>query len=420
MKKNINSYLAFYLSILFLFSLFFLFIKHEVGNDSTISEWIINYSGGFTRRGIIGQICIYFANLFSIDLRNIIFGFQTIILGVYFLLIYFFLRNIKVDRILFLSIFTPIFILYPIAEIEVLARKEIFIFIILLIYLFIPINKISLQNIYKIIMLPLSALIWEPVVFFLLFWISLDIINNKYQKINLENLTKLLPYLPVVSVVFYIIFNPMTLGQHDQMVEFLADNFNEKCYMSCDLLKSKSTIFQQFQVNFSKYSFEVFLRYFLIIIIGFGPLFILLFYSKLKEKNLIFFKYFNNLLIPFLFILSPVLVLFAMGYDWGRWVNISYVFSIISYVYLYKKRKIFISENKIQNNKLNKVSKKIFILFFVIYCFGWNPKTVMTGDIATNTGYKIIYNTSKKIFGFDGIRLFQDNPLIKFHKNYIE
>ena len=395
MKKNINSYLTFYLFVLFLFSLFFLFIKHEVGNDSTISEWIINYSGGFTKRGIIGQICIYFANLFSVDLRNIIFGFQTIILGVYFLLIYFFLKNIKVDRILFLSIFTPIFILYPIAEIEVLARKEVFIFIILLIYLFIPINKIGLQNIYKIIVLPLSVLIWEPVVFFLLFWISLDIINNKYQKINLENLTKLLPYLPAVSVAFYIIFNPMTLGQHDQMVEFLANKFNEKCYMSCGLLKSKSTIFQQFQVNFSKYSFEVFLRYFLIIIIGFGPLFILLFYSKLKDKNLIFFKNFNNLLIPFLFILSPVLVLFAMGYDWGRWVNISYVFSIISYVYLYKKRKIFISENKIQNNKLNKVSKKIFVLFFVIYCFGWNPKTVITGDVASFPGYRIPYKVFK-------------------------
>ena len=381
--------------VLFLFGLFFLFIKHEVGNDSTISEWIINYSGGFTKRGIIGQICIYFANLFSANLRNIIFGFQTIILCLYFLLIYFFLKNIKLDRILFLSIFTPIFILYPIAEIEVLARKEVFIFIILLIYLFIPINKIGLQNIYKIIMLPLSVLIWEPVVFFLLFWISLDIINNKYQKINLENLTKLLPYLPAVSVAFYIIFNPMTLEQHDQMDEFLANNFNEKCYMSCDLLKSKSTIFQQFQVNFSKYSFEVFLRYFLIIIIGFGPLFILLFYSKLKDKNLIFFKNFNNLLIPFLFILSPVLVLFAMGYDWGRWVNISYVFSIISYVYLYKKRKIFISENKIQNNKLNKVSKKIFVLFFVIYCFGWNPKTVITGDVASFPGYRIPYKVFK-------------------------
>ena len=40
-------------------SFFFLEIKHDVGNDSTISEWLINYSGGFTKRGIIGQISIF-------------------------------------------------------------------------------------------------------------------------------------------------------------------------------------------------------------------------------------------------------------------------------------------------------------------------------------------------------------------------
>ena len=55
MKKNINSFLSIYLLILFSFSVFFLNEKHVVENDSTISEWLINYSGGFTKRGIIGQ-----------------------------------------------------------------------------------------------------------------------------------------------------------------------------------------------------------------------------------------------------------------------------------------------------------------------------------------------------------------------------
>ena len=73
------------------------------------------------------------------------------------------------------------------------------------------------------------------------------------------------------------------------------------------------------------------IRYSLIIIIGFGPLFILLFNSKLKNKNLFLFKYFENLLIPFLFILSPVIVWFAMAGVWGRFVNIIYVFSIICF-----------------------------------------------------------------------------------------
>ena len=44
-----------------LFSVFFLYHKHYVANYSTISEWLINYSGGFTKRGLIGQICIWFA-----------------------------------------------------------------------------------------------------------------------------------------------------------------------------------------------------------------------------------------------------------------------------------------------------------------------------------------------------------------------
>jgi hypothetical protein len=52
-------------------------------------------------------------------------------------------------------------------------------------------------------------------------------------------------------------------------------------------------------------------------------------------------------------------------------------------------------ENKIQNNKLNKISKKIFVLFFVIYCFGWNPKTVITGDVASIPGYRIPYKVFK-------------------------
>ena len=61
-KNKINLYLIIYLSILFFFSVCFLYIKHDIGNDSTISEWFINYEGGFTKRGLIGQISIYIAS----------------------------------------------------------------------------------------------------------------------------------------------------------------------------------------------------------------------------------------------------------------------------------------------------------------------------------------------------------------------
>ena len=71
--NNYKNYLSIYISLLFLMSICFLYLKHDVGNDSTISEWLINYSGGFTKRGIIGQISIYIARIFDSELRDIIY-----------------------------------------------------------------------------------------------------------------------------------------------------------------------------------------------------------------------------------------------------------------------------------------------------------------------------------------------------------
>ena len=65
MEKKLNIHLFIYLTILLGFSYFFLSIKYQVGNDSTISEWLINYEGGFTKRGIIGQLAIEFSRFFN-------------------------------------------------------------------------------------------------------------------------------------------------------------------------------------------------------------------------------------------------------------------------------------------------------------------------------------------------------------------
>ena len=395
MNINIKKQLFIYLLILFFFSVFHLYIKSSTGNDSTISEWLINYTGGFTKRGIIGQISIFFSRLFSTDLRDVIFYFQSIATGIYYILVFNFLKNIKCDRIFLLAIFTPIFLLYPVAEVEVLARKETFLFIIVLIYLTIPINNKNLIYIGKLTLLPLGILIYEPLIFLILFWIATDIIYNKFEKLNFNFIKNFSAYLPTILLAGYIALNPLTSEEHGEMASILKTEFNEACYMACHRLLTSSSISMNFQHNLDRYSFEVFLRYFLIILIGFGPLFILLSNSKLKSKNLFFFKYFKNLLKPFLFILSPVIVWFAMAGDWGRFVNIVYVFSIIFFISFYKNNLILLDENKLKKNYINKLSKRIFITIFIIFCFGWNPKTLITGDIASFPGYRIPYKFFK-------------------------
>ena len=399
MKNNIlqkyNKYLSLYLLLLFSISVCFLFIKHNTGNDSTMSEWFINYTGGFTKRGFIGQISIFFSRLFDVGLRDIIFYFQSIILGIYFFLIYLFLKNLFIERIFLLTIFTPIFFLYLVYEFEVLARKEIFIFIIYLIHIYTLIIKPEFSNFSRIISFSLAVLIWEPILFFLPMWIFLDIVlfKKNYNKIFFK---ELIYYVPGLLICMIFVLDPLTEPEHSKMAKILKDEFGEICYMSCSLLLSKSTISQQFTANFHAYSFENIIRYIWIMIIGFAPLFLLIYFSKLrinKDKILSYLNY--NLLIIFLILLSPVIILFLMGYDWGRWVNISYAFTLLTFLCLFKRNSIILDKKKIMKQRLNVMSLRNFSFIFIIYCFTWSPKTVITGDIGSFPLYRAIYKIYK-------------------------
>jgi len=335
--RKFDNYFFIYLSLLFLFGIFWLYIKHLVGNDSTISEWFINYQGGFIKRGLIGEICFKIAIYFDLSLRLVIFLFQSFIYSIFLILIYRFFRNIPTNLIFLLSIFTPIFLLYPVAEIEVLARKETFLFIGFLLFLNISNSNYSnhLPLYYVFFILPIMCLIHEPVVFFFPFMAAVLIIRLRNDKI-IKLLGKIIVcFAPALILSVIIAINPITPENHLIMENSLKENFGEDCYMSCGMLLSKSSIVEQFTGNFSLYSLEVFVRYFLIILVGFGPIFLLCFSTKLKIQAL-FFQYFGNLLFPILIILLPVLVMFSAMNDWGRIINISYTFTVL-FTFIYSK-----------------------------------------------------------------------------------
>jgi len=418
-KINFNHLFFFYINLIFLLAVFYLYQKHQVGNDSTISEWMINYQGGFTRRGLIGEVCFQLARIFELELRYVIFLFQSILYFFFSIFLLIYLKNFKINWLIIFAIFSPLFILYPIAELEVLARKEIFLYVGFIIFLLLSNVHYSknLPLIYIFFAYPVLCLIWEPFILFAFFSLFIIIVNNKKDTLKKLFVKSFFSFSSTIIVIIIIIFKKFNLTQHQLMAESLMLSFNETCYMSCALLATKTTIYSQFQSVFALLTVEVIFRYFLILLIGFFPLALLSFNSKIKNK-ISFLP--NNLLMILLILLSPSLILFLSGTDWGRWANISYVFSILTFIYLLKNNFIEYNRNIIFFDKLYIKNKKKFIVFFIIFAFMWNPKTGMTGDVATNSLYKIIYNTSKIIFKFESIRLYQDSPIIKFHKKYIE
>ena len=116
----------------------------------------------------------------------------------------------------------------------------------------------------------------------------------------------------------------------------------------------------------------------------------------------------------------PSLILFSAMGDWGRVVNMSYTFPILIFIYLIKNNLITV-DNKISVfDDFYQNKRKIFIILFIIFAFGWNQKTARSGDIATNPLWKVPYNTSKRIFGFDSFRIYQDSLFSIWHKKYVE
>ena len=399
LKRNWSNYFQIYVFALIFFGVFFLYSKHDVGNDSSISDWFINYEGGFVRRGLIGELITNFSIMLSLKLRDTILIFQLLFFTSYYFLIILFCKNLLQNRLIILAIFSPIFILYPVAEIEALGRKELIIFLIFLSYLLTDIKNFKVQIIYKVILFPISILTWEPVFIFFSFVFLIDLFVFQIRNFDKKFFYLIASYLISIFLVILIYLNPFSQENHNVMRDFLNNEFGEICYMSCDFVgqQSSNSFSELYQTFLVKFKFTYAFRYLIIILIGFFPLYLLSTYSKINhKKQILIISKFKNLFFPFLLAFLPSTVLYLVMYDWARVVHISYSFSLLTFLYLIKENFIELSKQNVQLNYISKLSKKIFILVFFLFAFSWNPKVVMPDDVAS----KPIYATPYKFYKY--------------------
>lgn len=391
-----NKYFKFYLIFVVFFASIQLFLKHEGGTDSTISEWLINYQGGFVRRGLLGEIFFQISVNLNIKIRLVIVIFQILIYSTYLFLLYVFIKKIKKNFVVIFAIFSPLLVVYHLAEIETLARKEVLLFIHFLILL-IFIEQTKFKIIYLSITFPILILIWEPIIFFSGFYILILLVNlnvNSY----FEFAKKILfPALPAIIIIFLILFNNYTNANQDLMCLNLQKYVGERCYMSLGYVTS--SVKDNYMSLLNNIKFSHIARYVIALFIGFFPLILISFNLKKNEKiknKFIKTTDFNKI---YLLISLPVLNLFIMGLDWGRWSNIFYFYSLTAILYLIHKKYFHFDAKKIiifLKNILGE--KKInFILFltFIIFSFSWNLKATFKEDIGSLPIYRIPIKTIK-------------------------
>ena len=371
LTKINNKFFNYYIFICFSVSIFFLYHKFQYPTDWTTSEWLINYQGGFTRRGLVGEILVQINTFLNFEIRNLVFIFEIILLFTYYFHLINFFKKIEFSPIIILIIFSPLGFLFPVTETEAIARKEVLLFCLYLFYLGSILNRNQkITYLILLIGLPIMNLVWDGNIFYVFFFIYtffLSKININKKEVIIFLIT-LIPYL--ISFIILI-----TTKSNDQMLQEMCKAINEPCFGAMNFLDYSFK--DQMNYGLSRLKIEYIFRYLFIFIICFFP-FLLIFYDQ-KNKTGIFLGYIVCVIPTFIFL--------YVSFDWGRYLNILYTFSVITLIFLIKIKKIVIEKTRlfIFINELIKDKYKLYFLYiyFFLYLFSWHPKVILTDDIGS-------------------------------------
>jgi hypothetical protein len=313
---------------LFLISVFtytFYFSLSNIINYWTYSEIHINYSLGFSKRGLLGSIMLYLEN-YGLSKR---FFFSTIFYLATLFNIFLFLSLInrfKKNHICVYIFFAlnPGLLLFSFYDLGGYARSEIFgISVCLLHTLFAQkfyYHQINYRKYLKLILIIIyptaliTVLIHELNILFLCyhFLTTFLIIKKKFKEITAY---KYLIFLNLISLIFilYLLFtHPFTKEFAEQLYDNLKNKDNTSFWI-WDAISRSLTERINIEIKSMQDPKGAISLYFFIFLFYFFPTFFFLKTTTKKNK----FQFFLTLLS-----IVPFFTLFFIGRDWGRWIHI--------------------------------------------------------------------------------------------------
>jgi hypothetical protein len=347
-------------------------------NGYILGDWVVNYSGGFVRRGFLGQIFFSISKYFDISIKYIVFFFSS---AIYISSIYFFYKIIKkkLDNFLVLIfILLPSTFLFNFFDPLSVGRKEILIFFFFSFY-YVNLEKILISFKFKLFIVLLFIIILlthELIFFFIPYLFVLKYLHNNrgISKINSRDYYLEILIFLLGSILIFLIFNISHLHNNKVLCDSLFDvNLTPSTCWAINDFKTKTIIKSLFSYFIEKNYFINYSFYFLLSIF---PLFFLV----LQSSNLIQKK-------QFLF-LSVFCLIFSTAFymqvnDWGRYLNATF---LIHFLIILKFIEKDIKKEKIEN----KLIKNISLIFIFIYLTSWHMPHCCNPNLGS--GYKDVYN----------------------------
>ncbi len=387
-SKKINQYILIYLMFILISSIFFINKTYLLEVNNSMSEWVINYEGGFGRRGLLGQLFLIISSSTGIFLKKIILFFIFFIFIFYYFLIYLFFKNLNFNNFYVFIFFSPIFLIFPIAELEALARKDMLIPLFFLVFCFLY-TKFDFKTLSFILLISFTPLllIHEVSIFYLPYFYMLIFFKLKTLKISYVLLT--LTMSVFFLYIIYLLSNSIhSLDNINHMCEILKNNYDTKCGLGASVLNR--SLSDNISELFNLKLVDVFRGIWIFFL---GSLFLIISIINSEYNNssvsFIFSKinFQTTLIISFI----PTLIPFFIAVDWGRWFNLSYTMLVLLYFFCIKNKLINFKNTYLITLVNQFLKNKIFfITLLFLFCFSWNPKAVYHEDIGSFPIYRIL------------------------------
>ena len=299
-----------------IFSFFYLVLSYqkrmESGGDPwSTGDWLINYEGGFVRRGLIGQIIFYIHDISGLGILKITFIFQLFFLACFFIL-YGFAYCISKQKIVVLCLFfSPTMLLfYPLNTFGSF-RKEIIGFTILL-FAVIASMQTSFRNTLLVIINVFYFIFvfsWEAGIVFLIPTMYLLYENIPEVKVK-KSIQRYLFYLPAITSFFAFCLSLYFHGNRENIIGICSSlqNAELQSYICNGAIVTLDISFRDSLDNLLVL-FKVYDYWIHIIILSLSFV-VFLFITKVQKLFCIFLT------------VIPCLLLFVVGWDYGRWTNI--------------------------------------------------------------------------------------------------
>ena len=383
-KENI---LLFYFTYLIICTYIYLLLQvNEFPQKYVFTEWLINYEGGYVNRGFLGQVTFYISNIFKIDLKFIILFFQILIYTIYFIFFYLLFSKIKINFFWILIIFSPILFSYPLIELMVLGRKDIFVITIFLVFSMINYKSLNSLFFYFIIFFTISTFIHEITIFYIFHYLLIIFLH---AKLNLIIKIKKIHCLVLIIFISFLLFLNLYLDNFVN-VKNIVNSYNYEIITvdSGALSHLKPTLDTVLLGTLAHIKLINVLKYLLIILLNIIPF---LYFIKFKQIGVLKYLSTKNVFIIYFILSIPV---YGLVLDWGRVIYINYNFFIILLLFFFKLNLIDLEniDKKIMN--LNFLSKSLFL---IVICFMISP------DIMSINKLEYFPLPSQTLRFFDGI-----------------